>query len=279
MTIKSPLRYPGGKAKIAKKVHNIIENNNLIGGTYIEPFAGGSGVALYLLSNDYMDRIVMNDYDRSIYAFWYCILNHTEEFCLRIFDTDISVESWDYQKQIQNNKENENIIDLGFSTFFLNRTNRSGRIESGMIGGRAQNGDYLMDCRFNKDVLISQIQSIGALRSRIELYNEDAIQLFRKNPQLINEHTFIYFDPPYYHQGGNLYTNFYRHNDHQDLHNYIQNLNANWIITYDNETEITEMYNEYRQIEFNISYTMERKYVGKEVMIFSNDLTIPPDLF
>lgn len=279
MTIKSPLRYPGGKAKIARKVHNIIEVNNLIGGTYIEPFAGGSGVALYLLSNDYMDRIVINDYDRSIYAIWHCILNHTEEFCQRINDIDISVESWDYQKQIQNNKVNENIIDLGFSTFFLNRTNRSGIIASGMIGGRAQNGDYLMDCRFNKDALIDQIQSIGALRNRIELHNQDAIQLFRKNPRLINEHTFIYFDPPYYHQGGNLYTNFYRHGDHQDLHNYIQNLDSNWIITYDNEPEITEMYNEYRQIEFNISYTVERKYVGKEVMIFSNDLLIPRDLF
>lgn len=45
----SPLRYPGGKGKMYNQTVKILKENNLIGCTYIEPFAGGANLALNLL--------------------------------------------------------------------------------------------------------------------------------------------------------------------------------------------------------------------------------------
>ena len=63
---------------------SIIDQNNLKGGTYIEPFSGGAAIALALAIDGYMERIVINDYDRSIYAFWHSILYHTDTFIDKI---------------------------------------------------------------------------------------------------------------------------------------------------------------------------------------------------
>ena len=64
----SPLRYPGGKLKVVDYVKRLFEANDLLDGTYIEPYAGGASVALTLLFSEYASRIKINDIDRSIYA-------------------------------------------------------------------------------------------------------------------------------------------------------------------------------------------------------------------
>ncbi len=153
----SPLRYPGGKTKIAPFIKELFYENNLVGMDYVEPYAGGAGAALTLLFEEYVSTITINDYDRSIYAFWHSIINNTEEFCEKISKTPIDVETWLVQKEIQKNKTNETLFSLGFSTFFLNRTNISGVIKGGVIGGKKQTGKYKIDARFNKSDLISKI--------------------------------------------------------------------------------------------------------------------------
>lgn len=65
----SPLRYPGGKRRLVDFIKSIIDQNDLKGGTYIEPFSGGAAIALALAIDGYMERVVINDYDRSVYAF------------------------------------------------------------------------------------------------------------------------------------------------------------------------------------------------------------------
>lgn len=60
----SPLRYPGGKTKIAPMVKLLIEKSGMKNVTYVEPFAGGAGVSLELLFSGEVDHIVINDYDK-----------------------------------------------------------------------------------------------------------------------------------------------------------------------------------------------------------------------
>ena len=115
----------------------------------MEPYSGGASVALFLLLEGFVNKITINDKDRAIYAFWYCVLNKTKDLCDKIERTEITIAEWRKQKEIQTKKEKADLLELGFSTFFLNRTNRSGIINGGMIGGVEQNGDYLIDCRFN----------------------------------------------------------------------------------------------------------------------------------
>ena len=142
---RSPLRYPGGKSRITNFVAKLIKDNNITGGCYVEPFAGGAGVALNLLLDGIVDRIFINDKDRSIYAFWDSAINHTERFICRLESVNVTIEEWKKQREIQLNKENANLFDLGFSTFFLNRTNRSGIIMAGVIGGISQTGKWKID--------------------------------------------------------------------------------------------------------------------------------------
>ncbi|MDQ0149159.1 DNA adenine methylase [Eubacterium multiforme] len=273
MAIKnySPLRYPGGKNKLSNYVKNLIDLNNVSGHTYIEPFAGGAAVALHLLINGYVDNIIINDYDRSIYAFWRCVLTYTKRFCKLIDDTPITMDEWYKQKKIQNNKENVNLFELGFSTFFLNRTNRSGIIKAGVIGGYNQTGNYKMDCRFNKSDLIERIKLIASYKSHIKLYNYDAIKLIDKIIKPNSDKSFTFFDPPYYKQGSNLYVNFYKHEDHVKLSNKIKELDHNhkWIVTYDNSPEIFDIYKDFSFIQYPLKYTVEKKYFGVEVLFYS----------
>lgn len=72
------------------------------------------------------------------------------------------------------------MLTIGFSTFFLNRTNRSGILKGGVIGGKNQEGQWKLDARYNKSDLISRIQKISKNRERIDLYNMDAIDFIKR---------------------------------------------------------------------------------------------------
>ena len=231
MAFTSPLRYPGGKLRIAGFIQAICDCNDLHN-CYIEPFAGGASIALNLLLYGTVDKVVLNDKDKSIYAFWYSILFHTDELCSLIQNCPIDIDTWHEQKSIQNNKEYESLLSLGFSTLYLNRTNRSGILSAGVIGGLRQAGIYKMDCRFNKDVIIKKISSIAKFKEHIALYNLDAIDLLDLMRAQSNEHNLFYLDPPYYEKGSCLYMNHYNHSDHERLINYVRAMNTENIKKY-----------------------------------------------
>lgn len=276
MNFYSPLRYPGGKNKLAKFIALICEKNN-INGHYVEPYAGGASVALYLLMNDYVKEITINDLDRGIYAFWFSVLNETERFCRKIKNTEITVENWEKFKMIHSNYKNVNLFDLGFATFFLNRVNRSGIIDGGIIGGRGQKGEYKIDCRFNKKDLIGRIRLIASYKKNINLYNIDALELIKKiQKRSINENTIFYFDPPYYLKGPSLYMSHYKKEDHSLVGQGIQKIkNYKWIVSYDNVPEIKKLYADFKKREYSFSHVAYEIREGKEILFFSNNLTIP----
>lgn len=269
----SPLRYPGGKNKLNKYVNELITIKKLNNSIYVEPFCGGAAVALSLLINGHVKNIIINDFDRSIYAFWYSVLNYTNELCELIMNTEINIKEWNQQKEIQDRKNSENLLTLGFSTLFLNRTNRSGIIKAGVIGGKEQKGEYKLDCRFNKADLINKIRLISKYRDNIELFNLDAGLLIDNIINKQKRKLFIFFDPPYYKQGSNLYTNFYTHKDHVSLANKIKAIKYHsWILTYDNQKEIKDMYKGFKKEMYKLNYSVEKKYKGDEVIFYSNTL-------
>lgn len=270
--IYTPLRYPGGKSKLYEYVRELVILNNC--STYIEPYAGGAGVALRLLINRDVDRIMINDYDKSIYALWYSILNDSEKLIELIEKTDISIDEWYNQKSIQENKQlTENLLELGFSTLFLNRVNRSGIIKAGVIGGKNQTGHYKMDCRFNKSDIIERIRLIASFKHKIKLHNLDA-EVFIKKSISRTKDSLTFFDPPYYQKGPGLYTNFYSHEDHVNLSKTIKKHmdNKNWIITYDIHDEIKNIYDEYDYKKYYLNYSITNPSKGQEYMFFSKNI-------
>lgn len=276
MEFLSPLRYPGGKAKVADFVQCLIKENALLDGTYVEPYVGGGSVALSLLFNEYVSDIHINDKDISIYAFWYSALNNVDALCKMIKDTPLNVETWFKQKEIQSNKENSDLLELGFSTFFLNRTNRSGILKAGVIGGYDQTGNYKIDARFNKEDLIKRIQRIADYADRIHLTNEDAVSLVQRLKNELPYNTLFYLDPPYYVKGKGLYLNYYNDTDHQNIANTISEIaNCKWIVSYDNVPFITSLYSKYRQQCFELNYSASNSGKGKEIMVFCDGIVIP----
>lgn len=270
----SPLRYPGGKLKVVDYIKRLYEENDLYDGTYIEPYAGGASVALSLLFSEYAHTIKINDIDRSVYAFWYSVLNETESLCRLVRDTEVNMDTWYIQHDIQDHKNEADLLTLGFSTFFLNRTNRSGILSAGVIGGKNQTGNFKIDARYNKADLIDRIETIADYSDRIELTNVDAVQLI-KSINKPSEKTICYLDPPYYIKGRDLYLNYYSDDDHRQIAETMKDYQGKWLISYDSISFIKELYKEYRQKEYYLNYSAGNPAKGLEVMIYSGNIIIP----
>lgn len=263
----TPLRYPGGKGKFAPFVKDLMEANNL-SGDYLEPYAGGAGVALDLLFNGYCKNIHINDFDVAIYNFWKSITEDTEGFLKKVVDTDVTIEEWFKQKEVLANPEIHSTLEHGFSTFFLNRTNRSGILKGGVIGGKTQSGEYKLDARFNKVDLVKRIEMIGQFAKHINVYNRDAVELLNEVDSLLPPDSLIYLDPPYYVKGQGLYRNFYMHEDHVQIRKALDSVKTNWIVSYDNCQEIKDIYTGYAQDDYILNYSAYHKMKGSEVMIY-----------
>ena len=271
----SPLRYPGGKLKVVGYIKRLFEVNDLMDGTYIEPYAGGASVALTLLFSEYASRIKINDIDRSIYAFWHSVLEETEGLCRLIQDTPVTMEQWERQREVQARKQEAELVELGFSTFFLNRANRSGILSGGVIGGKNQDGKWKIDARYNKADLIERIESVAEYKDRIELTSMDAVELIKRYKRAPKAKTFCYLDPPYYVKGRDLYLNYYTDDDHRAIAKAIKKYKGQWIISYDAVDFIKGLYQEYRQKEYQLSYSAGNPAKGKEIMVYSEGLEIP----
>ncbi len=269
----SPLRYPWWKNKLAKFLAKICTDNK-ISWHYIEPYAGWAWVALFLLIEWYVDKITINDVDRSIYAFRHCILNETDKFIRKIKNTEVSLEIRKKQKEIQKKKEKVSLFQLWFSTFFLNRTNISGIIKAWPIWWINQTSKYKIDCRFNKEELIKKIKLIARYKDKINLHQKDALELIDYIlKQEKNNNMIFYFDPPYYLKWESLYLNAYNKRDHEKVSEKIKKIkNARWIVSYDNTPEIKNLYKWVISIEYSFIHNAYRTREWKEILFFSKNL-------
>lgn len=275
----SPLRYPGGKSRISTFLEDIILLNNIEDCTLYELYAGGAGASLNALMSGVCKKIVLNDLDIHIYSFWKALLEETERFIHLFESTSVDMNSWKVQKGIYASPESFSTLEIGFSTFFLNRCNRSGILQAGPIGGMNQTGNYKIDVRFNKPNLIRRIEWIASKKDSIEIHNKESIkflkQIFRKH----DESSFLFLDPPYYVQGENLYYSFYKDDDHLKLSKLLRdNQDANWFLTYDNSDRIKEIYEGCKTAYLPMNYTLQKKTKTKEIMVFSDKLYVPKQL-
>lgn len=272
----SPLRYPGGKSKLANFVKLLFRANNLMDGEYAEPYAGGASVALALVLGEYASVVHINDLDRSIFSFWNAVLNDTEELCRRISQRRVSIAEWRRQRAIQDESATADSLDLAFSTFFLNRTNRSGIIASGgIIGGENQNGEWGIDARYNKSVLIKRIERIARYRERISVTQYDASDFLQEVVNELPARSLTYLDPPYFVKGQRLYANYYRPEDHAAIAGRLAATDRRWIVSYDNVPEIRALYTDYNTTSYALRYSAAARYEGTEIMIYSPGLIAP----
>lgn len=292
----SPLRYPGGKGKITRFISNIVEMNGLTG-TYVEPFAGGAGVAINLLLSNKVNNVIINDLDSSVYAFWDSVLNSTNDLIKMIeevpFDFYDSInkltpsEKFSYWKSNQDRlnfyrkKDSTHGLNEAFHFFMANRMNVSGIIDGGPIGGKNQNGKYDITSRFNKKKLISKIEKISQQSNRILVKNMEATYFLNKYFEILDKDTLYFIDPPYFNQGKSLYSHFMTETLHRDI-SYILNDNnfvnkINWVLTYDTAPQIYELYKSGKNInkyKYEINYSANKRGKFSEFLFSSDNINI-----
>lgn len=273
----SPLRYPGGKSQLAPLVIDVLRKNDLLYGSYVEAFAGGAGLAWKLLLNSYVSHIHINDIDRVIYAFWHSALNDADEMCARIESTKITVKEWRKQRAIQEQPK-ASLIDLGFSTLFMNRTNRSGIIRGGVIGGLKQTGKFRIDCRFNRQDLIRKIRRIAGHKNQVSLHQLDALKFLKTVVPKIEERSLVNLDPPYMAKGPDLYNNHYTPDDHADLAKAVRGIRQPWMVTYDDTSTARILYSRFPCFSLKLNYSVQVKRVGVELLVLDPRLNIPDTL-
>lgn len=274
---KTPLRYPGGKQRLTPFVHEILEANDLLGGNYVEPYAGGAGVAMELLLAREVRRVYLNDSSRPIYAFWHSVKFNAEALCRLISKASLSLDEWRKHREIvARGSDESDLLSLGFSTFYLNRCNRSGVLTAGVIGGKSQTGRWRIDARFPRNELVGRIETIAQRADDIVVSNLDAEKFMLNKVNRLSDNTFVYCDPPYYHRARRLYLNAYAPADHVRVAELVQtHLKPRWIVSYDANAEIDRLYRRRRRFVYSIQYSAMTSTAGREVFIFSDRVSIP----
>jgi DNA adenine methylase len=270
----TPLRYPGGKGSLYTALRQLVRANDLTSGTYVEPYAGGAGAAIALLVTGEVRRIVINDLDPAIHAFWRSVIECPTEFADRARTIELSVTEWKRQRSIYAAADRTDYLNLGFATFYLNRTNHSGILNGGPIGGLDQRGRYKIDARFNRKALLERIRLISINSARIEILQEDGlsvIERFVNRPDVM-----IYADPPYFEKAGSLYLNSFVPGDHERLASHLRTVrDRRWLLTYDDVPQVACLYPNLRRESFSLSYSAHRVVKATETMVFSDGLAVP----
>ncbi len=273
---KSPLRYPGGKQRLSPFIEELLIENGILNGHYVEPYAGGAGVGIELLLTKKVSNIHLNDSDFGIYSFWDSVINRPDELCKLITSASLTIEEWKNRKAAVKACDKKDKLELGFSVFFLNRCNRSGVLSAGVIGGLNQAGNYKMDVRFSRNDLIRRIEAITRFKENIFLTNFDAEYYIQNYIPNLPLNTLIYLDPPYYEKGSELYLNAYKKSDHARISEVIQTqIKHKWVLSYDGVPDIVNLYKNRRYFFYDLQYTAAKVYKGKEIFIFSDRLCLP----
>lgn len=272
----SPLRYPGGKAAFGPFMADLMDNNGLAGGHYLEPYAGGAGVALDLLFGGYASHVHINDADPAVHAFWIAATRHSKQLCDLLEATPITIDEWFKWRSVLRGDGRGDVVERGFATLFMNRTNRSGILSAGVIGGKSQAGQYKLDARFDKCKIDARLRAISEAAQDISVHCEDAMTLLNRCSTLLPRKSLIYLDPPYYVKGKQLYRNFYRHDDHVAVAALLQKktFSRPWVVSYDDVEPIREMYQRSASLAYGLNYTAQRRYMGSEIMFFSDGLSV-----
>ncbi|MGK7925279.1 MAG: DNA adenine methylase [Spirulina sp.] len=270
-TIKSPLRYPGGKSKA---IPTILQYLTPTFAEYREPFVGGGSLFIYLQQKHHYRQFWINDLNPEVYYFWKVLQNNPDRLIAesrRIKASDRKGKEL-FQELAEMETDRLTADERAVRFFILNRITFSGTIEA---GGFSQ-------CSFEKrftDSSISRLQPLPEILKNTKITNLDYSAVLREP----GENVFIFLDPPYltatesrlYGKRGNLHTSF----DHQRFASLLKDCPHQWLITYDDSPEIRENFKFAYIHEWELQYGMnnyKQKTAGKgrELMITNYEVKV-----
>jgi len=277
----SPLRYPGSKHLLIDYFQTFLRANGIIQPHLFEPFAGGASLSLGLLARGVVDRVTLIERDPLVYAFWKCIKRCPDELCEKVWKLDVSLATWKkYQRYLAKDAlARYKLLDLAVAGLFFNRANFSGIIGAKPIGGMSQSSAYPIDCRFNRQALIGRICDIAKFRDRMAVCAGDGVAFMKRSRSRIaqlarRQRAIVYVDPPYYQQGKKLYRYHFDKSDHQALAKYMNGVGLPWLVSYDNDPFILDLFERQKIIPIFLKYTVKQNRRADELLI-TNQAELP----
>lgn len=240
--------YPGSKEKLVRAIQShvpvamLCDRNNR-DSRYIEPFFGAGGVGLRVMRwLPHFRRVWINDIDRGMTCLWETVRNEPEWLIDRVRSFEPKTAAFDQFKR----DDGDPLVDrrdAGFRKLALHRMSFSslGVMAGGPRGGKTQSGTYRVDGRWQPAAIEKEVWRLHGRLSRLkglEITNRD----FREVLSGACEMDFLYLDPPYYDQGPNLYKHAMSEKDHLDLAGILRQTTAKWVLSYDDDHRVRELY-------------------------------------
>lgn len=282
----SPLRYPGGKGRMAGYLGDIFvqQAGQMDIEIWVEPFAGGAGAGLTLLDSGIVSELWLTELHPPLAAFWRAVCHQGDELAARIAVSAATLRTWEESQAVlaahQRGQQFAD-LDLGFAAFFVNRCARSGIMAPnvGPIGGKHQSGRWTIGSRYNAPALAQRILHVHSLASRIRITEGDALRAIADLASSgIEDEIVLLVDPPYLVEGNRLYTNGLGEEEHQELARILASCPSRWMLTYDDQSVVAQdLYPNHRILSYSIPHTANRQRTAREYAVFSDDLWIDPD--
>ncbi|MGV2292095.1 DNA adenine methylase [Trinickia sp. YCB016] len=270
----NPLRYPGSKARSIEFFAEIARRNDLVGREIVEPYAGSGAVSFGLLERKLVSRAMFFERDPLVFSFWHCVFHRCQELIDAVLAVEVTLDTWHRLDVLRNvdDVNNNNIVQLGLAGLFFNRTNFSGVIHAGPIGGQSQTSDYSISCRFNKADLVKRIRDASSFGDRVSVFFGDAVHALEDAKSVNNENRFFYVDPPYFEQGRKLYRYHYRFGDHERLAGVLADASYDWVLSYDSHAVIDFLYSDHYKFRHVFRYSSKAHKMEEELVISNREL-------
>ncbi len=278
-------RYPGGKKKLVSQIAGRIrcyydEKMCWNRVEYVEPFAGSLSVGLTLLNYKIIKNVCINDKDPGISALWTSVLRYPEKLCEYISYFSPTTEAfYNYKKYFgdiksvskEEKKATRICVEIGFRKLALHQMSYSGLgvKAGGPIGGKTQNSNYKIGCRWNPKLLKKNINKYHNLLVKTILrYKKCSSYGWLK---ILNDckDSFIYLDPPYYEKGSELYQFSFSEYNHKKLSEVLKKIKYPWLLSYDYADEIKELYSWGKWVEIDNTCTINGPNKKTELLITS----------
>lgn len=255
---KSPLRYPGGKARMVKK---ILERAPAGYQEYREPFLGGGSVLFAVRSEDMNRYCQVSDIFSELMTFWWQCKFHSSYMIKTI--NDWKQQYPDGRELHKNCKKQVTLAkDRGTAFFILNRISFSGLTMSGGYSKASYEG------RFNQSH-ISRIKDADSVLENVELR-------FVGYEALLHEpgkDVWLFMDPPYDIKSDNLYGNkgnTHKGFDHVKFADECKKSPHKWLITYNDNENIRKLFSWANIQEIDVTYNMNSNNKKKKELFITN---------
>ena len=273
-SLKTPLRYPGGKSRACVKMDPYfpdLRNYN----EFREPFLGGGSVAIHI-TKKYPDLdIWVNDLYEPLYNFWCELRDHPNELHGLLMDTKEKYPDPDLQEVKKekvkkvNDKSYKGTLFYPAAELFRNSVVIANGTECSNLE-RAAAFYVANKCSFSgltSSASFSQQASIGNFSTRGieklpeygELIKDWKITNKSYEEMLTdNKDTFIYLDPPYeikdnlYGNKGSMHKGF----DHDKFASDCDNNDMDQLISYNSDQLVKDRFKNWTAAEFDLTYTM-----------------------